>query len=90
MEGRTPHGPLKDELIAALRRENAALTRENAALTTELTTLRSGGMEASLARALQQERARLAAAASAAHYHSDQRSLWLRSADCLQQVLTRL
>ena len=85
----------KDELLASLRRENAglsreiaALFRENAALTTELASLRgSGVLQSSLARAFQLERERLAAEAAAARYHHDQRTLWLRSADCLQLLL---
>ncbi len=55
----------------------------------ELEALRSsvGSVQAAVERALQEERARLAGQAAAAKYSQDQRSLWLRSPDCVLQVL---
>ena len=46
-----------------------------------------GTVQGAVERALTQERERLAAQAAAATYQQHQRSLWLRSPDCLLQVL---
>ena len=73
--------------IEQQRRENEQLKCAHAKELEGLRGCSLGSLKSAMEEALREDRVRLAREAAAAQYSQDQRSLWLRSPDCLLQVL---